>query len=445
MGFYRLTTQVGKLRSKIFNDLAPLITEGSLQEAFAGFTIRNRTYHIWPVFQLFLHQVATNGSCSEAISWGIAQGLLPINTSPNTSSYCTARNRWPERSLKEFAFSVGKAVGSNARANDLLRGRRVKVADGTSVLLQDTAENQHEYAQSSEQKPGCGFPIMYVCGLMDLASGAMLDASVCGGQGNERSLFRELWCSLDAGDIVLGDRGLISYADFAMLLKRGVDVVMRQRPGSFHRMEKLKLGPGDWLVFWPLPKKLGKWVGIDELPPMLVVRAVEHKIGSEDGEEKDAVIFTTLLNRKLYPGKRLVELYRRRWDMELAFRHIKTSMNLEMLKCKTPKRCRCELWMGLLAYNIIRGVMLDAARKAKASPTNISFTGTMHHMRNFGFAIHFNDDPKWAYRLLLDQILTVQVGKRPGRKEPRKLKRRNKQYSWLTEPRRTAPRAVLRA
>ena len=229
MGFYRLTTQVGKLRSKIFNDLAPLITEGSLQEAFAGFTIRNRTYHIWPVFQIFLHQVATNGSCSD------------------------------------------------------------------------------------------------------------------------------------------------------------------------------------------------------------------------DGEEKDAVIFTTLLNRKLYPKRELAEFYRRRWDMELAFRHIKTSMNLEMLKCKTPKRCRCELWMGLLAYNIIRGVMLDAARKAKASPTNISFTGTMHHLRNFGFAVIFNDDPRSAYTILLNHILVVQVRKRPGRMEPRKLKRRNKQYSWLTEPRKTATRAVLRA
>lgn len=445
MGFYKLSTEISKLKSKIFNDLSPVITEAEVKEALRGFTKRHRTYHTWPVFQLFLHQAATSGSCSEAISWGIANELLPINTSPLTSSYSTARNRLPEASLKELAFSVGKAIEQNARARDLVHGHHVKVVDGSSVQLQDTGTNQAEYPQSSEQKEGCGFPVMYICALMGLASGALLDASVGGGQGNERSLFRKLWSSLDEGDILLGDRGFISYADFAMLLKLGVDVVMRQRSNSFTNKKKINLGHNDWLVFWERPAAIGKWVDRDELPEMLVVRAVEYTITNENGEKEKAVIFTTLLDRKLYPVKKLVELYRRRWDMELTFRHIKTSMNMELLKCKTPKRCRCELWMGLLAYNIIRGVMLDAARKGKLPPAKISFTGTMHGLKNFASTKVFNDDPRSAYRLLLDHLLQNQVGKRPGRSEPRRIKRRKKQYSLLTEPRKPAARAVLKA
>ena len=445
MGFYRLSTEIGKLKSEIFNDLSPIITEAEVKEALKGFSVRHRLYHIWPVFQLFLHQVATNGSCSEAISWGIANGLLPINTSSLTSAYCTARNRLPEASLKEVAFSAGKAIEQNARARDLVHGRHVKVVDGSSVQLQDTDVNQAEYPQSSEQKPGCGFPIMYICALMGLASGALLDASVGGGQGHERSLFRKLWSSLDEGDILLGDRGFISYADFAMLLKLGVDVVMRQRSKSFTNKERINLGHNDWLVFWERPSTLGKWVDRDELVEMLIVRAVEYTITNEDGEEEKAVIFTTLLDRKRYPRKKLVKLYRRRWDMELTFRHIKTSMNMELLKCKTPKRCRCELWMGLLAYNIIRGVMLDAARKGKLSPSKISFAGTMHRLKNFASTRIFNDDPWSAYQLLLDHLLQNQVGNRPGRSEPRRIKRRKKQYSWLTEPRKPAHRTVLKA
>lgn len=445
MGFYKLSTKIGKLKSEIFNDLSPIITEEEVIEALRGFTIRHRIFHTWPVFQLFLHQAGTNGSCREAISWGIASGLLPFDTSPQTSSYCTARNRLPEPSLKELAFSTGRAIEQNARARDLLHGRHVKVVDGSSVQLQDTATNQAEYPQSSEQKAGCGFPVMYICALMGLATGALLDASVGGGQGHERSLFRKLWSSLDEGDILLGDRGFISYADFAMLLKLGVNVVMRQRSNSFTNKEKMKLGDNDWLVFWKRPAKIGKWVDRDELPEMLVVRAVEHTITNEDGEKEKAVIFTTLLDRKRYPVKKLVELYRRRWDMELAFRHIKTSMNMELLKCKTPKRCRCELWMGLLAYNIIRGVMLDAARKGRLSPAKISFTGTMHGLKNFASTKIFNDDPRSAYQLLLKHLLQNQVGNRPGRSEPRRIKHRKKQYSLLTEPRKPATRAVLRA
>jgi len=442
MGFYKVTTGARKFKGQIFNDVVRIISEEGILRALEGFTKRHRIYHVWPLFQLFLHQVASNSSCRDTMAWGFANGLIPRDASPKTSAYCNARNDLPEGPLRGLALEMGWGVEAKARGREMFGGRRVKVVDGSSLQMEDTAANQAAYPQPSEQKAGCGFPVMYFCGLMGLATGALLDAAV-GGRGHERALFRKLWPSLERGDIILGDNGFASYAEFAELLKLGVDAVMCQRRGVLKTKRRSRISNGEWLVHWDRPKTLGNWVGADKLPPILIVRAIRCVIPDGYGKTKDTIIFTTLLDRKRFPKKKIAQLYHRRWEMELTLRHIKTTMKIEPLKCKRPKRCRCEFWMGLLAYNILRAVMLDAAREGGLKPSRISFKGAMKRLEKLEMSGFFNDAPKMAYKMLLEHMAQDHVPYRPGRHEPRRLKRRPKQFPLLNKPRYPAPNPPL--
>jgi hypothetical protein len=276
---------------------------------------------------------------------------------------------------------------------------------------------------------------MYLAALMGLQSGAILDVSCGGGMGHERALFRDLWPSLEKGDIMIADNGLCSYADFAKLLELRVDLLMAQRYNALENKELIEIGKDEYTVIWERGPQELKWTDRDSLPEHLVVRAIRFDRKTDEGVELDMILFTTLLDRSRYPRKKLIDLYWRRWEIEVSFDDIKTVMGLDLLKRKRPERCRSEVWMGLLAYNIIRGVMLDAARKAGLSPRRISFKGTIQRLNNYFNTALFNGDPGRIYELLLDHLAVDIVPHRPGRREPRERKRRDKNYRLLNEPR----------
>jgi len=445
MEFYLVLSDIRKLKSKVFNSPAPIIDKANVKEAFKGHTQRERIYHGWPLFQLYLHQSATGCCCREAVAWGIGFGIVPPWASPHTSAYCNARKRLPECPVKEIMTSVGHAVEQAADKRCRPFGRDVIVVDGTSAQLPDTEANQAEYPQPERQSPGCGQPVMYLVALMGLGSGAMLDVACGGGAGHERELFRELWPSLNEGDIVMCDNGFCSYGEFVKLLERRVDLVMCQRYNSLENKEIIEIGKGDYIVIWERGKQELKWTDRDGLPEFLVVRAIEFTAKRNDGIEEPMILFTTMLDTKRYPREIIVELYTRRWEIEVSFDDIKTEMGMDLLKCKTPERCRCELYMGLTAYNIIRGVMLDAARKAGLPARRISFKGTMQRLKTYFNPVLFNGDPQRTYDLLLEHLARDKVVDRPGRWEPRKRKRRPKNYGYLTEPRKSFIHATLSA
>jgi len=443
MQFYWIITQMRKFRKVFLGCVLPHLERDAVERAFDGFTTRNRIYHTWPLFQTFLSQVAMGGGCREAIEVGVNQGWLPVHTSPKTSAYCNARARFPEAPLKGLAFSLGHSLEGAAGDEGLFCGRRVMVIDGTSMQLPDTASNQREYPQPNQQKPGCGFPVMYISVLMGLSSGAIIDAETSGGSGHERALFRTLWRSLEAGDVVLGDAGYGSYAEVAMLRERGVDAVFRQGRRKLDTSSGIRLGKNDWLIIWNRPAKTGSWIDVAELPERMVIRAIRFKHKIKGFRSKDVTIYTTLLDPGDYPKAELVKLYRRRWEMELRFRDIKTTMGLEMLKCKTPDGCRKELWMGLLAYNLIRAVMAHAALERKVRLSKISFAGAVQRLRAFASGSLVRDDPIGAYDLLIQHLVDDLLPYRPNRIEPRKRKRRPKNYGLLTLPRDTEYSCLL--
>ena len=444
MKFYWIISNIRNIKRKILTSLESEVGEARVMEAFRGFTIRKRTYHTWPLFQTFLHQVASGMSCSEAVAWGIGQGLLPVTTSPKTPAYSNARGRLPEVPIRELMISVGTEVEGHAHKRDRVFDRNVIVVDGTSVQLPDTEANQAEYPQPGSQKVGCGQPVMFICALMGLATGAILDVAV--GADHERVLFRKLWQSLSDGDILLGDRGFGSYMEVAMLLKRGIDFVFRQKQKSLKNKKLRKIGKDEWLVTWKRPKKVGDWVNPCELPPQMILRAIRFKSERKGFRSKEIILFTSLTDRKKYPKEKLMRLYYRRWEMELRFRDVKTTMGLELLRSKTPSGCRKELGMGLLAYNLVRAIMLDASLRGRLPISRISFKGALRWLDAYTNGWMAGKDPGWAYCLFLDHLIKAMVPDRPGRNEPRQRKRRPKNnYPLLTEPRKPARIEALHA
>jgi hypothetical protein len=427
-------------KQKFLSDVLGRMEERAVRRMLAGFTERERIYHAWPLFRTFLAQVVCGGSCRKAIERGISQGWLPRSASPLTAAYCNARQRMPEDPLRELALDLGRRLAKATSSRRRFMGRCVKVVDGTSVQMPDTPDNQAEYPQPSAQAEGCGLPVMYLAALMDLDTGALVDVEEWGqGHGHERNGFRAMWRSLKPGDIVLGDGGLVSYADMALLVRRGIDSVFEAGTRKFSP------GTDDEIVTLNRPYVLGDWVKRKHLPETLTVRVIHFRVTVPGSRKKAVTLMTTLLDRGAYPKRKLMRLYRRRWEMELRFRDIKTTMGLELLTAKTAEGGRKEIWMALVACNLIRTVMVAAARRMDKPVGRISFAGTVDRLEAFGMCPLQVQDPAGLFALLLDHLCDDLLPHRPNRVEPRKRKRRPKNYRLLNRPREVERQELLRA
>ena len=322
-------------------------------------------------------------------------------------------------------------------------GRPVKVVDGSGLSMPDTPENQALYPQSKGAKPGCSFPVMRVVALFCLGTGALIRLAKGSLSVSERALFRSLWDQLQAGDVILADRGFCGYAEFYFLLQRGVDSVMRNHPRRTVGKTVLKsFGKGDRLILWHKgkagPRCPDKPVW-KTLPETLALREIAFQVAVKGFRTKSITVVTTLLDPAAFPTEAFADLYCRRWLAELFLRDIKTTMGMDILRCKTPDMVHKELTMHLIAYNLVRLTMLEAAAAHDMPFERISFKGTLSTLRQW--APIFAAAPTPAARERLWSILLHYVGAdrlpyRPDRVEPRARKRRPKNYQLLNKPRR---------
>ena len=401
---------------------------------------RERDFPPTETLSMFLAQsLSANGSCQQALNDALVKrlvsGLTPGST--NTGGYCRARARLPLPMVSTLARQAGQIVAEGAASWWHWRGRPVRLVDGATVTLPDTAENQAAYPQSSTQKAGLGFPLCRLVALLCLGSGALLDAATgpCEGKGSdEQALLRTLLDTLQADDILLGDAYYATYFLLCELVRRGIDGVFeqygaRKRSTDFSRGEIL--GARDHLVVLPKPKKKPEWmsqVDYDQAPETLKVR--ELYAGGK-------ILVTTFLCPKETPKAVIKALYRSRWNVELDLRNIKTTLGMERLSCKTPEMAVKELWVYLLGYNLIRLLMAQAALLADQIPRQLSFKHTLQiwiAWQQRGSGTH---DAVAIYRLLV-LIAQPRVGLRPGRMEPRAVKRRPKPFPLLTKARQAA-------
>jgi Transposase DDE domain len=415
---------------------------------------RNRIYTPWITLAMFLSQIlSSDQSCGDALErfqkYRKDCGLPPV--ADDTASYCEARQRLPEEVIWDLARRSGQSIHDKADAKWLFQGRPVKLLDGSTVVMPDTEANQAEYPQSRSQKPGLGFPIARILVIISLAVGTVLEAAMGphhGKQSSELGLFRQISGQLQPGDIALADRFFCNYWVIADSLRRGVDVVFRlhqTRKADFRRGRRL--GTDDHIVTWPRSQR-PDWMSPDEyaaLPKELTLREIRVRIKDKTKRTRELVIVTSLLDATKYPASALGDLFRQRWHAELDLRSLKTTMRMEMVRTKTPEMVRKEVGIHLLAYNLIGGVMAEAARGRDVQPRELSFNGARQTMRAFE-ETHLYEPKQIAadLPLLLNLIIQKRVGDRPDRYEPRAIKRRPKPYRLLTMPRPEAKRRIER-
>ena len=416
------------------------------QENFQG---RNRLFPPHVTLWTFLLQVLSpDGSCRDALSrlrpWLIANGHQPC--SPNTGSYCKARKRLPEGAVATLARQSGQQLCEQTPAAWLWKGRRVTIVDGTTVSMADTVANQAAYPQQRAQQPGLGFPIVRAVAFFDLGCGAWTTLGIGpyrGKETGEMALCREQQRYLQRGDVMLADCYYSAYWNLAGLANRGIDYVGRQphrRTTDFRRGQRL--GRDDPMVSWPKPAKPA-WMTPEayaELPDQVSVREVRVRVHRRGFRTRVFEVVTTRLDAMLYRTQDLAGLYWERWHCELDLRSIKTVLGMDVLRCQTPEMVRKELWMYMLAYNLIRAVMMRAARSGGLCPRQISFKGAVQAVNGFIPVLVLAKDEVVA--ALLDALwLSVaahRVGNRPNRIEPRAVKRRPKPHKLLRVPRHKA-------
>jgi len=371
--------------------------------------------------------------------------------SANTGAYCQARQRLPEAVLRRLTRRVGDELLLQAPVRWLWHGRDVKIVDGSTVSMPDTPENQAAYPQSKSQKPGLGFPLARLLVVFSLAVGTALDAAIGRYQGKETgetALFRSLHDNLCQGDIVLADRYFCSFFEIALLQQRGVDVVLRlhqRRRVDFRRGQRL--GRNDHLVVWRKPQR-PDWMDeatYRQLPDTLTLREMRFAVTPPGFRTDTIVVVSTLVDAEEVSIHDLANLYRARWQAELDLRSLKTTMQMDILRGKAPEMIRKEVWAHLLAYNLIRTVMAQAAQQHDLLPRQISFKGTVQTLAAFApYAVLSGAGQlKEFSKRVLAAIAQHRVGDRPDRSEPRARKRRNDTYPLLMMPRRRA-QALLR-
>jgi hypothetical protein len=411
-----------------------------------GIKFRQRVFCPTITLWTFLSQVlSADHSCREAVgrllAWRVAQGQPAC--SADTTSYCHARQRLPVELVRQLVRDTGRELNEQADPAWLWRGRHVKIADGTTVSMPDTPDNRAAYPPPRSQRPGVGFPIARVLVVFSLACATVLEAAMgplSGKKTGELSLFRGLDDVLQAGDVLLVDRLFCTFRDIATQLARGVDLVVRQhasRRTDFRRGRWL--GTQDHVVVWHRPAFASRRfdrVTWQALPERIEVRELRFRVTQRGFRPQEITLVTTLLDPVAYPADELSLLFRERWHCELDLRSLKVSMQMDRLRCKTPEMVEKELWMHLLAYNLIRQTVAEAARSHKIAPRHLSFKGAVQLVNSMATYLSFlRPERERLWKELLAAIATHNVGNRPNRIEPRKLKYRPGKYTYLTRPR----------
>jgi hypothetical protein len=454
--------QASLLRRQFLQDgdlpFTNVLTQEALEQALAALGCwLDRVFSPLVTLWVFLGQVlSADHSCRAAvarlIAHRLARGQGPC--SPETGAYCQARKRLPESFFADVARQAGRALEAAVEEQWLWKRRRVYVYDGSSVSMPDTPANQSAYPQPVAQKPGLGFPLARIAAVFSLACGAVLDLGICryAGKGqSELGMLRTLWDLFAPGDVLLADRLLCSWAEMVMLKGRGVDTVTRlsKRKADFRRGRRL--GPGDHIVQWLKPTKPRSMDrgAYNALPEFLMVRETRVHVEQPGFRSETIIVATTLLDAKGITQGDLAQLYRARWNAELDLRSLKQTLQADVLRCKAPELVRKELWTHILAYNLIRTAIAQAASKHSIDPRSISFKGALQTLEAFQPVIALRGQHDAAFRSdlyqrLLDAIASHRVGDRPDRYEPRRKKRRPKPYDRLMKPRHEAKREMLK-
>jgi len=420
--------------AQIETRLSPLLPTGCLDNQAAKDHSRDRLLPLDRTFWCWLWQILQcNSSCRDVMKQvNMLFALNGRSMAENSSAYCQSRKLILPALVERLYRHVAQAAFVWAPAATRLQGRRLKGLDGTSARLADTPENQAAFPQPTSQNPGAGFPVMKIVALFCVASGAILAHATGNLWTSEISLAGQLLDALSAGDVLIADRGFCNYALAALLGRKQVGLITRVPTTIRHidfRKSKKRLGSKDALFVWnksQLPCRwmvLKQWLG---LPETLTVRILQVRLHSTGSRVQVVTLMTTLLDPTLYPAKEIAEAYRLRWREEMCFDDIKTTLHMAHLKCLSPHMVRKEVGMFLIAHNILRCLMAQAATQARIPVEQISFKGTLDGFRHCSIAMtQAKSKPVRiaVWEAFLAGLAADSLPDRPDRIEPRAVKR----------------------
>ena len=426
---------------QIKEDFAKLVGASAIHAICAalGHGWRDRKLDPVTTVHLFLLQILHGNTACGHVRHMVAIAFT-------ASAYCQARARLPVDVFRVLAHRVTGTLDRCAQEVERWCGHRVFHLDGSSFSMPDTPALQEHFGQPGAQRAGCGFPTAHVLGLCDAATGFLIDAIVSPLRTHDMAQVTRLHPHLTAGDVVVMDRGFCSFAHLALLAQAGVHAIARMHQRQIVRFKKNRpctrqvktahrkghptsayvryLGRYDQVVEWFKPTRGPAWMTreqFDALPASILVRELRYRIGRPGFRTRSVTLATTLLDAKKYAKKALAEQYRRRWRIEINFRHLKQTLGMDTLRCQSVDGVMKEVWMFLLVYNLVRMLMLTASRRQGVAADRISFI----------------DAWRWLLRPggqpACDQLIVNPH--RPNRLEPRVVKRRPKSYKRMTKPR----------
>jgi hypothetical protein len=432
----RFATILGRLQQ----DLAAGLSPRAITDACKALGHRWRDGILNPVttVYLFLLQVLHgNTACQHVVHFG--------GWTFSASAYCQARKRLPLAVWQHLLESTAARLRQTTEPESRWRGHRVWIIDGSSFSMPDVPALRQHFGQAPSQRPGCGFPLAKLLAVFDLSTGMLLRAAAAPLRTHETSQVAAVHAVLTPGDVLLGDRGFCSYAHLALLVQQGLHGVFRLhqrqlvdfRPGRGHvppgrsanpedlpRSRWIRcLGSEDQVVAWFQPKRRPEWMTPAQfaaLPGEMVVRELRYRVETPGFRTRSIILATTLLDAEAYPASALAELYLCRWRIEGDLKHLKITMNMDVLRCETVEGVLKELAVFALAYNLVRSVMVESAAAQEVAAERISLVDTVRWLIG-------EEDAAMA-------ALHVNPA-RPGRFEPRVVKRRPKQYRLMNRPR----------
>jgi len=430
------------------------ILNGAVAEQYRW---RERIWSPMQTLWTFLVQVLNpDCSCRAAVAQVLAEQAA-LGASPQVSAdptaYCQARRRLPLGLFKRAFRTIGESLRAKVGTGYLWHGRRVWVVDGSSCSMPDTAELQEAFGQPDGQRKDCGFPVARLVGLFCWATGTIVDVVIAAYRSSELVLWRQLWGHLQLSDIVMADRFYCTYAEVAQLLARGCDGVFRLQGARARTMDfrgGKRLGKNDRLVTWIRPKLCPRTLSPEQfalLPETLSVRVLRVHTQTPGFRSQTIMVATTLLDTKVYPLEAMAQLYADRWTVELRLRDLKTTLGMDVLRGKSPDVVCKEIYMHVVAYNLIRALMWQAAETYHRPVHRLSFSGTMQRFEVMAPYLYLFCGTAKAlklYQLLLRWIAGDILPYRPGRIEPRAVKRRPKQYDLMNKPRHQLRKALSR-
>ena len=420
-----------KLSQRAGKPFANILNEKVIEEAIVQAKLKGSNRLFTPIVTIwtFLYQVLEpDKSLANAVKQ--IRSCLTVEgaevPSLNTGGYATARKRLPEKMLEWLFEHTGETLTAEAAPEQRWQGRYVKVLDGSTVVMADTAANQKEYPQHKNQQPGCGFPIAKLVVMFSLTTAAAIGVRIATLNTSEITLARSWYSTLKPFDIALADRAYGSYVDLALVQQQGADGVFRKHQGRQSDFRKGKrLGKNDHLVTWTRPKRCPKAMDKQEfkaLPATLQVREVRFSVERPGWRTKSVTVVTTLVDPKVYPKAQLAELYGLRWQAEINLNHIKTTLGMEMLKAQSTELVRKEIYVHLMAYNLLRYLMWQAASQCSQSqaPLRLSVQGCQQSFNQFRSRLAEAGRvrlPRFC-QSLLEMIAETIVPLRPNRYEP---------------------------